>query len=100
MPAQRAARAYSGHAALDWGLGTRIPRAGRTFYRPDRAHLPPLLLSTPRSFMGESAAFELQDVSRRYGRRWALARLSFTLQRGSSLLLTGHNGSGKTTLLK
>ncbi|MFL5319111.1 MAG: heme ABC exporter ATP-binding protein CcmA [Myxococcaceae bacterium] len=50
--------------------------------------------------MGESAAFELQDVSRRYGRRWALARLSFTLQRGSSLLLTGHNGSGKTTLLK
>lgn len=50
--------------------------------------------------MSDSPAFELHDVSRRYGRRWALARLSFTLQRGRSLLLTGHNGSGKTTLLK
>lgn len=50
--------------------------------------------------MAETPAFELNDVSRRYGRRWALARLSFTLPRGASLLLTGHNGSGKTTLLK
>jgi heme exporter protein A len=46
------------------------------------------------------AAFEIVDVSKRYGPRWALARLSFTLDRGKSLLLTGHNGSGKTTLLK
>jgi len=45
-------------------------------------------------------ALELVDVSRRYGRHWALVRLTFTLQRGSSLLLTGHNGSGKTTLLR
>lgn len=45
-------------------------------------------------------AFELSDLSRRYGRRWALARLSFKLQSGDALLLTGHNGSGKTTLLK
>ena len=42
----------------------------------------------------------LDDVSRRYGRRWALARLSHTLPAGRSLLLTGHNGSGKSTLLK
>jgi heme exporter protein A len=47
-----------------------------------------------------SPAFELDDVSKRYGRRWALARLSFKLPAGSSLLLTGHNGSGKTTLLR
>jgi heme exporter protein A len=47
-----------------------------------------------------SPAFELNDVSKRYGPRWALARLSFTLGKGRSLLLTGHNGSGKTTLLR
>ncbi len=45
-------------------------------------------------------AIELSDVSRRYGRHWALVHLSFALRRGSSLLLTGHNGSGKTTLLR
>lgn len=47
-----------------------------------------------------SPAFELHDVSKRYGRRWALARLTYSLPRGRSLLLTGHNGSGKTTLLR
>lgn len=45
-------------------------------------------------------AMALHDVSKRYGRRWALARLSYTLPAGRSLLLTGHNGSGKTTLLR
>lgn len=45
-------------------------------------------------------AFELSDLSRRYGRRWALAKLNYKLARGDALLLTGHNGSGKTTLLK
>lgn len=50
--------------------------------------------------MSDSPAFELDDVSKRYGPRWALARLSFRLPRGASLLLTGHNGSGKSTLLR
>ncbi len=45
-------------------------------------------------------AVEVNDVSKRYGKRWALARLSFALQQGGSLLLTGSNGSGKTTLLR
>lgn len=45
-------------------------------------------------------AVEVNDVSKRYGTRWALARLSFALPRGGSLLLTGSNGSGKTTLLR
>jgi heme exporter protein A len=45
-------------------------------------------------------ALELRDVSKRFGARWAVARLSYTLQAGRSLLLTGHNGSGKTTLLR
>jgi len=47
-----------------------------------------------------SNALEFHDVSKRYGRTWALARLSFALPIGESLLLTGHNGSGKTTLLR
>lgn len=47
-----------------------------------------------------SAALEIDDVSKRYGSRWAVARLSYVLPEGSSLLLTGHNGSGKTTLLR
>jgi heme exporter protein A len=50
--------------------------------------------------MSSPPALVLDDVSRRYGRRWALARLSYTLPEGRSLLLTGHNGSGKTTLLR
>lgn len=45
-------------------------------------------------------AVDLQDVSRRFGRRWALARLTWSVPRGASLLLTGHNGSGKSTLLR
>jgi heme exporter protein A len=47
-----------------------------------------------------SPALELIDVSKRFQSRWALARVSFTLPSGRSLLLTGHNGSGKTTLLR
>jgi heme exporter protein A len=46
------------------------------------------------------AAIELEDVSKRFGSRWAVARLSYSLPAGRSLLLTGHNGSGKTTLLR
>ncbi|WP_375758297.1 heme ABC exporter ATP-binding protein CcmA [Corallococcus exercitus] len=49
---------------------------------------------------GSAPALALHDVSKRYGRRWALARLTYTLPAGRSLLLTGHNGSGKTTLLR
>src|SRR4051812_790349 len=54
----------------------------------------------PPGLQTTTPAVQLDDVSKRYGRRWALARLSFTLPAGSSLLLTGHNGSGKTTLLR
>ena len=45
-------------------------------------------------------ALQLSEVSKRYGARWALVRLSLTVRRGAALLLTGHNGSGKTTLLR
>ena len=42
----------------------------------------------------------LVDVSKRYGNRWALARVSLELDRPAVVLLTGDNGAGKTTLLK
>lgn len=42
----------------------------------------------------------LVDVSKRYGSRWALARVSLELQANAVVLLTGENGAGKTTLLK
>ncbi len=42
----------------------------------------------------------LVDVSKRFGGRWALARVSLELDRPAVVLLTGDNGAGKTTLLK
>ena len=50
--------------------------------------------------MSAPYAIELEDVSKRFGARWAVARLTYKLEAGRSLLLTGHNGSGKTTLLR
>lgn len=46
------------------------------------------------------AGLHVADVSRRFGRRWAVARASFSLAPGERLMLTGANGSGKTTLLR
>lgn len=58
------------------------------------------LLGGPPALMSPPPAFELREVSKRFGTRWALVRLSYSLPQGRSLLLTGHNGSGKTTLLR
>jgi heme exporter protein A len=41
-----------------------------------------------------------QNLSRRFGKRWAYARIDMSLQAGEKLLLIGANGSGKTTLLR
>jgi len=40
------------------------------------------------------------EIEKRYGRAWALRRLSFELAVGGFLIVTGPNGSGKTTLLR
>jgi heme exporter protein A len=40
------------------------------------------------------------DLEKRYGRKRALQGVSFALERGGFLLVTGANGSGKTTLLR
>jgi ABC-type multidrug transport system ATPase subunit len=43
---------------------------------------------------------EAQAVEKRYGQAWALRAVSFQLERGGRLLVSGPNGSGKTTLLR
>jgi heme exporter protein A len=43
---------------------------------------------------------EVRNLSRRYGRRWALVDVSFEVTGGQVWMLAGHNGSGKTTLLR
>jgi len=47
-----------------------------------------------------TAGLSVQDVSRRYGRRWALARVTLEIAPGDSWMLLGPNGSGKSTLIK
>ena len=61
------------------------------------------LASPPEDALTEAAPtahLAVDRLSRRYGPRWAVARVSFSLPRGASLLLLGPNGSGKTTLLR
>lgn len=46
------------------------------------------------------AKLEIDDVSRRYGRRWALIHVSLRIEAGEGWMLLGHNGSGKSTLIR
>jgi heme exporter protein A len=46
------------------------------------------------------AAIEARGLSKRFGRTWALAQVSFAVPSGSVLLVAGRNGSGKTTLFR
>ena len=45
-------------------------------------------------------AVETIGLSRRYGRRWALADVSLGVPEGAVMMLAGRNGSGKSTLLR
>jgi heme exporter protein A len=45
-------------------------------------------------------AVEATGLCRRYGRRWALWDVGFSVERGGRVMLTGRNGSGKSTLLR
>ena len=42
----------------------------------------------------------VDDVSRRYGRRWALVHVSLAVEAGQGCMLVGANGSGKSTLIR
>jgi ABC-type multidrug transport system ATPase subunit len=46
------------------------------------------------------AAIEANDLSKRLGDRWALARVSLFVPSGSVAAVVGPNGSGKTTLVR
>ncbi|MEA2164565.1 MAG: heme exporter protein [Thermoanaerobaculia bacterium] len=50
--------------------------------------------------MGPSPGIDAHNLARRYGRRWALADVSFSLASGSVMMVAGPNGSGKSTLLR
>jgi len=43
---------------------------------------------------------EARDAGKRYGATWALRPVTFELEGGGCLVVTGPNGSGKTTLLR
>jgi heme exporter protein A len=45
-------------------------------------------------------AIDVRNVSRRFGRRWALVDVTFSVPRGAVMMIAGHNGSGKSTLLR
>jgi heme exporter protein A len=45
-------------------------------------------------------AIDAQNLARRYGRRWALADVSFQLRAGAVMVVAGRNGSGKSTLFR
>lgn len=45
-------------------------------------------------------ALELDNVARRFGRRWVLRGINLQVHAGEAIALMGRNGSGKTTLLR
>ncbi len=50
--------------------------------------------------VSEEPVLEVDGVSRRYARRWALRRLTCAIRAGEVVVLAGDNGAGKSTLLR
>ncbi|HYH09963.1 MAG TPA: heme ABC exporter ATP-binding protein CcmA [Thermoanaerobaculia bacterium] len=45
-------------------------------------------------------SIDVERVARRYGRRWALAEVSFHVDAGTAVMVSGRNGAGKSTLFR
>jgi len=58
-----------------------------------------LSLSPPKAVTADFDAVSLLDVSRHFGRRRAISRLSLTVNSGDIVGLLGPNGAGKSTLI-
>jgi len=58
------------------------------------------LREAPRERSGPDALLEVRGLSKRYGPRWALSDVGFTVRPGEVLGLVGPNGAGKTTLFQ
>lgn len=50
--------------------------------------------------MAANPIIRVENVGRRYGRRWALADVNFEAREGSVIMVAGRNGSGKSTLFR
>jgi heme exporter protein A len=50
--------------------------------------------------MAANSIIQVENLARRYGRRWALADVSFEVRAGSVVMVAGRNGSGKSTLFR
>ena len=48
----------------------------------------------------QDLSIEVERVARRYGRRWALADVSFHVPPATVVMIAGRNGAGKSTLLR
>ena len=48
----------------------------------------------------QDLSIHVEGVARRYGRRWALADVSFHVPPATVVMVAGHNGAGKSTLFR
>ncbi len=48
----------------------------------------------------DEVAIDVEHVARRYGRRWALAGVTFRVPAATVMMVTGRNGAGKSTLFR
>ena len=53
----------------------------------------------PVHVAGFNSKIELRDVSFRYGEKWVLRHINFTIEKGKTIAIVGQSGGGKSTLV-